>query len=267
MTLISFVFLRETYAPVILARRAKRLEKQPGNIQPASSNPAQRLKRATVRPAKMLLLSPIVAILAFYNSIVLSYINVILATFAGVFETQYGFTAGESGLTYLGLAVGFIIGQVAVGTFSDRYVRNKKAKNTEIKPEHRLPPLILGAFLLPAGFFWYGWSAAYRTHWIVPIIGSALIGMGTMFSFLPVQMYLVDAFTVFAASAIAANVVVRSLFAGVIPLAAPQLYGTLGLGWGNSVLAFVALCFSPVPFLLIRYGEQIRTSPRFQVKF
>ena len=88
-----------------------------------------------------------------------------------------------------------------------------------------------------------------------------------MFSFLPVQMYLVDTFTVFAASAIAANVVVRSIFAAVVPLGATRLYAELGIGWGNSLLAFIALAFLPIPFLLIRYGERIRTSPRFQVKF
>ena len=203
----------------------------------------------------------------FYNSIVISYINLISTTFAGIFETRYGFTASESGLTYLGLAVGFAIGQLTVAIFTDRYIQRKKAEYNEAKPEHRLPPLILGGLIVSAGFFWYGWLAEYGSQWILPILGTALFGIGAMFSFLPVQMYLVDAFTVFAASAIAANVVIRSLFAAVIPLGAPRLYAELGIGWGNSLFAFIALAFYPVPFLLIRYGDRIRTNPRFQVAF
>jgi hypothetical protein len=42
------------------------------------------------------------------------------------------------------------------------------------------------------------------------------------------------------------------------------MYAKLGLGWGNSLLAFVALAFSPVPFVFFTYGERIRKS--FPVK-
>jgi hypothetical protein len=46
--------------------------------------------------------------------------------------------------------------------------------------------------------------------------------------------------------------------ATVLPLAAPKLYETLGLGWGNSVLAFLALAMIPVPCLLFFCGERMR---------
>jgi len=78
-------------------------------------------------------------------------------------------------------------------------------------------------------------------------------------------MYLVDAFTIYAASAIAANTVLRSLFGCLLPLAGPKMYAALGLGWGNSLLAFIALALTPVPWVFIKYGERIRTSPRFQL--
>ena len=84
---------------------------------------------------------------------------------------------------------------------------------------------------------------------------------------MPVQTYLVDAFTVHAASATAANTVLRSLVGALLPLAGPKMYDTLGLGWGNSLLAFIALAMCPMPWIFYRYGERIRTSPRFQVKF
>ncbi|KAL2009651.1 hypothetical protein VTN00DRAFT_5458 [Thermoascus crustaceus] len=79
-------------------------------------------------------------------------------------------------------------------------------------------------------------------------------------------MYLVDTFTIYAASAIAANTVVRCIFAATLPLAGPALYARLGLGWGNSLLGFVGLAFAPSSFFLIKHGEKIRTNPRFQPK-
>jgi hypothetical protein len=84
---------------------------------------------------------------------------------------------------------------------------------------------------------------------------------------MPIQTYLVDAFTIHAASAIAANTVLRSLVGAFLPLAGPAMYAKLGLGWGNSLLAFIALALAPISWIFFKYGERIRKSPRFQVKF
>lgn len=82
-----------------------------------------------------------------------------------------------------------------------------------------------------------------------------------------IQTYLVDAFITYAASVIAANTVIRSIFGGLLPLSGLAMYDKLGLGWGNSLLAFLALALVPVPVAFRFYGERIRTSKRFQVKF
>lgn len=83
---------------------------------------------------------------------------------------------------------------------------------------------------------------------------------------MPLITYLVDAFTIHASSAIAANTVLRSLFEAILPLAGQPMYKALGLGWGNSLLAFIALAMIPIPFILIKYGERLRTSERFKVQ-
>lgn len=79
-------------------------------------------------------------------------------------------------------------------------------------------------------------------------------------TFMPANTYLVDVFTVHAASAMAANTVLRSLCAAFIPLSSQKMYAAMGYGWGNSLLGFVSLLLVPIPFLFIRYGERIRTS-------
>lgn len=63
----------------------------------------------------------------------------------------------------------------------------------------------------------------------------------------------------------AANTVLRSLAGAFLPLAGPKMYAALGLGWGNSLLAFIALCISPVAYIFFKYGEQIRK--KYQVDF
>jgi len=45
------------------------------------------------------------------------------------------------------------------------------------------------------------------------------------------------------------------------------MYRSLGLGWGNSLLAFIAIALWPVSWLFFKYGERIRTSKKFKIDF
>jgi hypothetical protein len=73
------------------------------------------------------------------------------------------------------------------------------------------------ALFIPAGLFVYGWAADKRVHWIVPEIGTVLTGFGMIGIVMCVQTYLVDAFTIHAASVIAASAVLRSLVRCPLP--------------------------------------------------
>ena len=70
---------------------------------------------------------------------------------------------------------------------------------------------------------------------------------------------MIDSFTLYAASALAANTVLRSVFGAVLPLCGLRMYEALGLGWGNSLLGFIAVAAIPVAYLMIKYGEVLRT--------
>ncbi len=89
--------------------------------------------------------------------------------------------------------------------------------------------------------------------------------MGVITSFMPVTAYLVDAFVGYAASASAANTVFRSLGGALLPLAGPKMYDALGLGWGNSLLAFIALGCVPCGWFVFVYGERVRTRFRLNL--
>ncbi|KAK5204605.1 hypothetical protein LTR47_007405 [Exophiala xenobiotica] len=265
----SVLFLRETYEPVLLEKRTKRLRKSTGNPNLRSKLERtipmkQYFLRAIVRPSKMLLFSPIVLSLSVYMAVVYGYLYLLFTTLTQVFEETYHFSQGAVGLAFLGIGIGSLFGLVIFGALSDRTVK-KLSKHGEMKPEYRLPPLIPGSLVIPIGFFWYGWSADKGVHWIVPIIGTMWVGLGLLATFMPIQTYLVDAYHLHAASALAASTVLRSFVGAFLPLAGPAMYKALGLGWGNSLLAFIALALSPISWILYRYGEKIRKAEK--VKF
>lgn len=205
----------------------------------------------------MLFTSPIVTLTSIYVGLVYGYTYLLFTSFENLFVTIYDFTQSTVGLTYLGFGIGCLIGLITLGTVSDRMVTHF-SKGGEWKPEYRLLPLLPGSLVVPIGLLWYGWSAEEANFWIVPIIGTALVGLGTLCVFMPVQSYLIDAFPLYAASAAAANTIFRSFLGAFLPLAGPSLYRALGQGWGNTLLAFVALAFTPMAWIIFKYGGIIR---------
>ncbi|KAJ4348127.1 uncharacterized protein N0V89_009499 [Didymosphaeria variabile] len=262
LMLMSIILMKETSAPVILERKANRLRAETNNPKLRSKlasdlSPADLFKFSIIRPAKMLTRSPICLAMSVYIAITYAYLYVLFTTFTAVFKTQYHWKGGIVGLSFLGIGIGSLIGQFGFTYFGNKTVKKHIARN-DFRPEHRLYTMCVGGFCLPVGLFWYGWSTQEMTHWIVPILGTGFIGFGLLMTFMPATTYLVDVFTVHAASAMAASTVLRSLCAALIPLSSSKMYKAMGYGWGNSLLGFVSLALIPIPFLFIRYGEKIR---------
>ncbi|KAF3352241.1 Seryl-tRNA synthetase, cytoplasmic [Verticillium dahliae VDG1] len=244
ISIVMVLFLRETYAIILLQRKVDKMRKETGNQALRSKldsglSPTDYFNRGIYRPLKLLTISPISIVCALYTAIGYGYLYILFTSFTTVFMKYYGFTAGTSGLSFLGMG--------------------------GMKPEYRLVTLPWGAILLTIGLFWYGWSADEgRTHWIVPILGTAVAGLGNLLIFMSLQLYLVDAFSVYAASALAANTVARSLAGAFLPLAGLPMYEALGIGWGNTVLGIISAVMIPVAYAIIRYGQHLRQ--RFEVK-
>ncbi|RSL61590.1 hypothetical protein CEP54_006163 [Fusarium duplospermum] len=273
ITLASFVFMRETYAYALLEKKTKKLRKETGNPKLRSAldkgtTTKELFSLAMVRPTKMLLFSPIVFLLSLYMAIIYGYLYLIFTAMPMIFEGQYHFSSGSIGLTYIGIGVGSLIGLAIAGATSDPLVRYLTKKNGgESKPEYRLPVMTGACVLIPAGLFLFGWFAENNNHWILPIIGTSFLGTGMVAVFMCISVYLVDAYLEYAASAIAASTVFRSLVGALLPLAGRKMYDTLGLGWGTSLLAFIAVAAIPVPLIFIKYGEKIRSRNLFDVQF
>ncbi|RAH69839.1 MFS transporter [Aspergillus aculeatinus CBS 121060] len=269
MLIATLFCYRETYSVVLLERKAAHLRKETGNEKYRSKfdrgTPRKEIFRlAAVRPVKLLFLSPTVLLMALFGAVSYGYLYLMFTTITAIFEEVYGWRQEICGLAYLGFGLGAILGVQVTGYVANRIAAAHTAQGRFV-PESRLIPCLYGSWLLPIGLFWYGWSADKQVHWIMPIIGTGIFGAGLMCVFLCINTYLVDSYLLYAASVTAANAVLRSLIGALLPLAGPSMYDALGLGWGNSLLAFIALVFCSFPVFYSRYGARIRTSPRFQL--
>ncbi|RDW63791.1 MFS multidrug transporter [Coleophoma cylindrospora] len=262
----ALIFMRETHPKILLERKAASLRTSTGNPSLKSKlahtlTPRQVLVQALGRPTILLLRSPVLLVISLYVSLVFGLMYLLFTTFPDVFEGQYGFNTSTSGLVYLGLGVALIIAMFAFGALSDRIqaARMKADGVQRPQPEYRLVLMIWFSPFVGVGLFIYGWTTHYKVHWIVPIIGTAIIGFGAFFVLMPAQLYLVDLFgSEAAASALGANNLLRYLSSTFLPLAGPRMYKAMGYGWGNSLLGFLALAFVPAPILFYKYGERLR---------
>jgi MFS family permease len=285
----GFLFLQETYAPTILGKKAARLRKETGNmaLHTEYDDPDRTLTRvlgtALVRPFRLIGTQPIIQVIAIYMAYLYGLMYLLLSTFPQLWTVQYGENVGIGGLNYISLGLGFFLGTQITAPLNDRIYRRLKARNGGVgKPEYRVPMMFGGSLFIPVGLFWYGWSAQAKIHWIMPNIGAAIFASGTIVCFQCMQTYIVDSYTRYAASGTAAAVVLRSLagfgvschqFPSFIvsyandfqfPLFAPYMYKSLGYGWGNSLLGFIALGLGiPAPFLFWKYGEKLRARSQY----
>ncbi|KAJ5182789.1 hypothetical protein N7492_000405 [Penicillium capsulatum] len=267
MQLAIEILNKETYAPVLIKWKTAKMNKELGrtDLRSAYENGrepvslGQVLGRSLKRPALLFFKSPIVFLLATYMALIYGLLYLFFTTISSVFTQSYGFTVGLSGLAYLGLGVGFMLSLFVIAMTSDRLVVKLTARNGgKFECEMRLPMMIIFACILPISFFWYGWSADKHVHWIVPILGMLPFGLGMMGVYMPIQTYIIDCYPEYAASANATLTATRSLVGALLPLAGPAMFKALGLGWGNSLLGFIALAFVPVPILFNKFGKTIR---------
>lgn len=277
--LLGVFFLHETYAAEILKRKKNQMIKITGNqdLHTEFDNPSRKfsshLATALKRPFKLLFTQPIVQVLAIYIGYVYGVLYLVLASFPvlwtnGPEDKPPGYNeknSGIAGLNYISLGIGFYLGTQIAAKTADRIYKSLKAKNGGVgRSEFRVPLMFPGAIMVPVGLLIYGWSAQFRVHWIVPNIGTAIFAAGNQLVFQNCQTYIVDSYTRFAASAIAATTVFRSLGGFAFPIFANAMYTALGYGWGNTTLAFLGIAIGiPAPCILWWYGETLRRKSKF----
>lgn len=196
-----------------------------------------------------------------YQAFIYGISYLFLSEFPLAFEQARHWSDGVDGLPLLSLHIGIFLSIGITVWYVHKYIAPRvTAADGKIVPEDRLPVMIFGAVLFPAGLFWYAWTAAnVHVHWIVPCLAGVMIGCGMFSVFLQCIAYLIEVYLPVANSAMASNSMVRALFGAGFPLFASQMYSKLGVPWATSLLAFLAVTMIPIPVLFFVYGAKIRS--------
>ncbi|RKP30684.1 MFS general substrate transporter [Metschnikowia bicuspidata] len=257
----------ETFKPAILASRAKKR-----NI--AVVKPKFSLKETLImylgRPLEMLVVEPIVCFTSIYIAFVFAILFCFFEAFPIIFRGVYGMSMGISGLTFIGVGLGLMLG-VVVNLARHARAAAKKARAHETgekipwdEPEAQLFTVKVGSVFLPISLFWLAWTSRKSIHWIVPTLAGVPFGFGLMGVFLGIISYYAFAFPpIYVASAISANNLLRFIVAAVFPLFVLQMYSKLHIDWATSLFAFIALAMVPIPFLFDIYGERLRLNSKY----
>ncbi|TGJ86490.1 hypothetical protein E0Z10_g2244 [Xylaria hypoxylon] len=273
VTILIQVLTKETSHKALIHRKTILLRRELGQSRLKScyddsnnQSTSRVLLTGLIRPLKMLVLSPIVFLLSLYIAFVFGVVYLLYTTIPSVFEETYGFDVNLTGLVYLSLGLGNILEWIVCTILSDRtVVRLAHANDGHFEPEMRLTISIYFGAFLPVTLFWYGWSAYSAAHWSSTLLSLIPYGFGIMGLFLPITTYLVDSYPMYSASAIAANIILRSTVGALLPLAGPPLYDSLGLGWGNSLLGFICIAMIPLPIIFLKFGARLRKSERLNL--
>lgn len=269
--LLMFFFMPETSAGTILLRRAQRLRKLTGNMNLKSQSEIdQGSKKFTdialeqlVKPIEICVKDPAVL----FTNIYTAYLYGIYYSFFEVFPLVYigihNFNLGESGLPFLVIIIGCVIGITIYCGYNYFYLEPDIKAHGLRAQEHRLIPALFAVPLLPAALFWFGWTSEASIHWIVPTIGLTLFPIGAFVLFQCIFMYLPLSYPQYAASLFAANDLCRSAMAAGAILYAHPLFINLGIGKGISVLGGLA-CGGVLGFwALYLYGAKLRARSKF----
>ncbi|KUJ21337.1 MFS general substrate transporter [Mollisia scopiformis] len=265
------IVLPETYAPVLLQRRAKALSKRFNKTfislldKEHRHTRAQAIKTSLARPWILLFAEPIVLVASIYLSILYGTLYMLFGAYPIIYQQERGWSEGIGGLAFLGVTVGMIIGLAYMLYDNRRYMRllDTLPENGVPVPEWRLPPTIIGSIALPIGLFWFAWTNGPSVHWSVSIIGSAPFAFGCVLVFVSVLTYLVDTYTIYAASVLAATAMLRSFFGTAFPLFVSQMYANLGIHWASSIPGFLTLLCLPFPPIMYFWGAELRMKCKY----
>ncbi|KAI9924030.1 hypothetical protein MW887_007488 [Aspergillus wentii] len=272
--ILDLFLLQETYPPVVLIKKASDLRRGTKNWgihakqEEIEVDFGELIRKNFGRPFRILFTEPIVLLLSIYMAFLYGLLYLFMTAYPIVFQEIHGFNKGLGGLAYFGMIIGEFLGGIFIVCLQPWYNRKLNSNRGIPVPEWRLPPAVLGGAAFSGGLFWFGWSGyTADIHWIVPTVSGLLTGFGLFCIFLQCLNYIVDAYLLFAASALAANSVLRSLAGAGFPLFATYLFNALKVNWTGTLLGCVAAVLMPIPLLFYLYGPRIREKSKFATEY
>ncbi|TVY82790.1 Polyamine transporter [Lachnellula suecica] len=255
---------QETHRKVLLKRKAQQLNLPPPEPELAPKEAVKMLLTIVlIRPIRMLASEPIVLLYSIYNAFTFSVLFAFFEAYPYYFMGEYGFEIWQSGLTFLGVGLGVLLGAVGAILVDllvyQKIVREGGDRIKNKGPEQRLYIGMIGDLFLPIGLVWFALSAKTSIHWIVPVLAGVPFAFGNVTVFISAALYMLDVYgPLSGASAMAANGLMRYTMGAAFPLFTVQMYEKLGVKWATLLLAFVCMLMVPIPWVFYKFGPGIR---------
>jgi multidrug resistance protein len=227
--LIAFT-VPETYAPEILARRAKKMRKETGESkfvteQDLDKRPlSERLRVFLLRPFQLLFQELIVFFLSLYMSVLYGLLYMFFIAYPIVYQEGKGFSASSTGLMFIPVAVGVLMSAACAPSVNKHYMTIVRRHGGKPPAEARLIPMMFSCWFIPVGLFIFAWTSYSHLHWSGPALGGWAVGFGFIFLYNSANNYLVDSYQDKAASALAAKTFLRSFWGAAVVLFTIQMY-------------------------------------------
>ncbi|PYH90762.1 MFS general substrate transporter [Aspergillus ellipticus CBS 707.79] len=235
---------------LILCVVAERLRKQTGNprlhapLEDEGVDFSALVHHHLVKPLRMITQEPILIIMTVYLTVVYGTFYLAYDMFTYASELR-GWASTIATLPFIAVYLGQTVAVTIWTVFNRGPFRRRLKEKGYCAPEDRLPPMTIGAFILPP---------RYSAFWV---------GLGLQLIFISGIVYIVDVYNTCPNSAISIHVVIRSLVFSTFALYCTPIYDALGVEWTSTILGGVALVLLPSPLIIRRCGVAIRKSSKF----
>lgn len=273
---LAFFFFPETNENALLHRKAVRLRKMIGNENIVSRSELtthqmtlnEKIIDTLWRPIEITIREPMVFMVHIYLSLVYAIMYLWFECFPIVFQEVHNFSLVLTGVAYMGVIIGSLIGSIIYTTLTYHIFTRKVLRGEDVRPEVFIPMTIFSAMAMSIGVFIFGWTASPSIHWVFPIIGSAIFSLGAFITFQALFNYLAMSFLRFVASVFAGNALFRSFIGGALPLVGRRMFLNLGpekfpVGWGCSIMGFIAAAMVSIPILFNSKGSKLRARSKY----
>lgn len=267
----AVIMIPETHHATLLKRRAKKLRKLTNDDRYKTKHeiekaPLLEVMRVTLTRPFLLFMELIVFLITMYMTIIYCLLYIFFFAYPIVFREGKGWSNGKTGLAFIPIAVGTLIGALTAPFINKDYIRRAApyvAKGEQPPPELRLIPMLFSCWLVPIGLFIFAWTAYPSLIWVGPVLAGLPCGIGFLVIYNSANNYIVDSYQHYAASALAAKTCVRSFAGATVILGTIQQYHAMGTQWATSLLAFVSLACCAIPFLFYFFGAKIRAKSKY----
>lgn len=220
-----------------------------------------------------------VGLLLFFNSLVYAGFLDVSASMPYLFQEIYGFNDLQIGLAFIPFGVGAFLATIIFGRLSDWNFR-RVAKNSGINIDKKRafdlkdfpiekvrmqvawPLIVIG----DAAMICYGWVMHVETNLAVPLILQFIIGVTWTAAFNAMSVMLIDLYPLSPSTATAANNLARCFMGAAGTAVIIQMINGMGRGWCFTFIASVVLTFSPILWVLMKWGPRWREARRLKME-